>query len=279
LEGDKNMRDVLVRKVLVIGIIVLFIGIGVYPAIAENLSTSTNENISDKLVKVPVQIFGHNGFKSYKLSITKQQYDDFQVLKEKFKKDFEKADTMKKSVVVYRNMVLSLDKLGLLPEGMSIVEAEKLVLGPYYYLDKLGLLSDKKFVDDSQQNPEKIDHYYNSHCQLTWDSSNWWSYIWLPDYDYFGVILQILGIFFNKIAFGVNYGTLPDEPPDNPSVGWIHARSSQHEWVYNGTFWGGIGITDEPFGVYYFKGVNGFFGYRVDGYIFGNAKTVHIKTL
>jgi hypothetical protein len=41
-EEDENMGDRLLRKELVLGIIFLFIGAGVYPAIAVKLNTSIN---------------------------------------------------------------------------------------------------------------------------------------------------------------------------------------------------------------------------------------------
>jgi hypothetical protein len=50
------MGDKLIRKGLAIGIIFLFIGAGVYPAIAFKNKMSTTENISDELIKIPVQL-------------------------------------------------------------------------------------------------------------------------------------------------------------------------------------------------------------------------------
>ena len=270
------MKTGYVKKGLVVWIIVLFIGAGVYPTIAINNIMSTNENTSDELVKIPVQMFGLNGVKSYKKSITKQQYNELQILKESFKEDFENADSMKESVKVYRDMVLSLNELGLLPDGISVKDVEKLVLGHYYYLDKLGVLSDKIIVDDPQQDTAGI--YKNRFCQLTWASSNWWCYLRIPDFLIYDSMNWWLGIFMYRIAFGRDYRHAYEPPPES-SIGWINARSSRQEWKYNGTFWGELDRDGGAYESVYYKGVHGFFGYSIDGYIFGYARIVCIETV
>jgi hypothetical protein len=50
------MGDKLDRKGLIVGIIILFIGAGIYPAIAIKNKMLTTENISDELIKIPVQL-------------------------------------------------------------------------------------------------------------------------------------------------------------------------------------------------------------------------------
>lgn len=50
------MGNKLVKKGLAIGIIVLFIGAGIYPSIAIKNKMLTTENISDELIKIPVQL-------------------------------------------------------------------------------------------------------------------------------------------------------------------------------------------------------------------------------
>jgi hypothetical protein len=60
--GGKNMVDKFVRKGLVIGIIFLFIGAGVYPAIAVKLNTSTNtvqdekSSVNAKKIEKPLDL-------------------------------------------------------------------------------------------------------------------------------------------------------------------------------------------------------------------------------
>ncbi len=271
------MKTDFVKKGLVIVIVVLFVCVGISSAVAIKINISTNENTSDEFVKVPVQTFGLNGAKSYKKSITQQQYNELQILKERFKENFENADTMKESVGVYRDMVVSLNELRLLPDGISVKDVEKLVLGPYYYLDKLGLLSNKIIVDDSQQND--VGAYRLWFCQLTWAASNWWDYIMYPDFDELGFILRQLGFFLNKIAFGRNFNK-DWQPPHESSIGWIQARNLLYEWKYDGTFWGGLDYLIEPvYNVYYYKSVHGFFGYNIDGCIFGYARKVAIFAL
>jgi hypothetical protein len=277
-EGGLIMRDGFIKKGFVIGIIVLFIGVGVYPSIAVNLNTPNNENTSNELIEFPIQIFGYKGVKSYKISVTKQQYNEFQVLKERFKEDFENAYTMKESVDVYRNMVLSFKELGLLPEDMSIIEAEKLVMGPYYYLDKLGLLSDKITADKLFQ-PITGDDWEleNNNCFISGKSIESMCRTDSPLIP--GLIWILTGLWIGEIYYGINIG-----PPWNttyPATGWINTRNILKKWKYEGDFYGRISFAPY-FGLYI--GVKGFTGmlfyyteYMVDGcYYYGYAKKVKI---
>ena len=50
------MGNKLVKKGLAIGIIVLFIGVGIYPSIAIKNKISTTENTSGELIKISVQL-------------------------------------------------------------------------------------------------------------------------------------------------------------------------------------------------------------------------------
>lgn len=282
------MGDRLVRKGLVVGIIVLFIGAGIYPAIAFKINLLINSitYTSNELIEFPMQIFGLKGVKSYKISVTKQQYDDFQVLIKRFKEDFENADTMKESVRIYRDMVVSLNELGLLPKGMSIRDAEKLVLGPYYYLDKLALLSDKIIADEPQQSITGNDwELENTVCLISGNS-----YGSGPNYgdsSPFSDIIYILTgfrLWIGDIYYGFNVYSNNNSVP---AEGWIHTHGLKGKWTHEGQFYGkirNVNISYEDktllIGIKDFRGIC--IGYYDDwegfgSYHYGYAKRVKIS--
>jgi len=118
-----------IKKILVVGIIFLFIGIAVAPNIN---STVVKASIDNDLVEVTTQACGIKGFGNTTVKLTKQQYQNLEQYLVNFRAQLNKTTTREEAVPLFNEAVVELAEFGLLPEGMTIKQAQKLVTGAYY---------------------------------------------------------------------------------------------------------------------------------------------------
>ena len=116
------------KKLLVLGIIALFIGIAVAPSVT-SIEFSKDKTSNDDLVEINFQLCKTSGIEDHKMFITQEQVEQLNSLIENFKADLNNAETREETVGIYNDMVVSLDKLGILPEDFSCEEAQQLVTG------------------------------------------------------------------------------------------------------------------------------------------------------
>ena len=129
------MLKILCKKVLVLGIIILFFGISVAPGITANNSyfkktaqkNSEKETLNDDIAEITVQLYKADGVESHTVFLTQEQSDKLDNLIKSFKADLDKAETMEETIILFYDLVVSLDELGLLPDDISIGEAQELV--------------------------------------------------------------------------------------------------------------------------------------------------------
>ena len=112
------------KKLLAIGIIYLFIGVAVAPNINSNVvKTSTDNN----LVEVTSQACGIKGFGNTTVKLTKQQYHDLEQYLVEFRARLNQTTTREEAIPIFKDAVVELNKYGLLPKGMSVERAQRLI--------------------------------------------------------------------------------------------------------------------------------------------------------
>ena len=116
------------KKLLVIGIIFLFIGVAVAPSINFTVVKASADN---DLVEVSSQACGIQGFGNTTVKLTKQQYHDLEKYLVEFRARLNQTTTREQAVPLFKEAVVELNKFGLLPKGMSVEQTQKLVLGIY----------------------------------------------------------------------------------------------------------------------------------------------------
>ncbi|HUS98916.1 MAG TPA: hypothetical protein VMY59_01175 [Candidatus Thermoplasmatota archaeon] len=117
------MNNCIGRKVLVISVILLFIGVAVAPSINQSIVKASN----DDLVEVTTQACGIKGYRDTTVKLTREQYQNLEQYLVDFRARLNQTSTREEAVPIFKEAVVELDKYGLLPKGMSVEKAQKLV--------------------------------------------------------------------------------------------------------------------------------------------------------
>jgi hypothetical protein len=123
------MKDTWVKKGLVVSVILLFIGVAVAPSINFNVVKAYNDN---DLVEVTTQACGINGFGNTTVKLTRQQHQSLEQYLVEFRARLNKTTTREEVVPIFKDAIVELDKYGLLPKGMSVEQAQKLVTRQFH---------------------------------------------------------------------------------------------------------------------------------------------------
>ncbi|MBN1860496.1 MAG: hypothetical protein JW840_03445 [Candidatus Thermoplasmatota archaeon] len=116
------------KKILAVSIILLFLGVAVAPSINHSVVTASQEN---DLVEVTSQACGITGYKDTTVKLTREQYQDLEQYLVEFRAKLNQTTTREEAVPLFKEAVVELDKYGLLPRGMSVERAQRLVLRRY----------------------------------------------------------------------------------------------------------------------------------------------------
>jgi len=153
------------KKILTLGVILLFIGVAVAPSINSTVVKASNDN---NLVEVTSQTCGIKGFGNTTVKLTKQQYQNLEQYLVEFRARLNQTTTREEAVPIFKEAVVELNKYGLLPKGMSVEKAQKLVLGVYQQPRLLRLL------DKIQQRFSGTNYsdYENYNCLISGQTTN-----------------------------------------------------------------------------------------------------------
>jgi hypothetical protein len=262
------------KRIIVIGIICIFLLTSLNSISAKEINSNLEEKASNpESVEIPVKIFGDYGVNTYKIQLTQQEKADFDSIIEEFKSDLESAKTLKKTIKIYHNMVVSLDDFGMLPEGMNVKRVQRLVTGRFNIFNNIGFFSNKIIADKSQQPSGDI--FENSNCLVSGSSTESGPY---NPYLFVGwirwLIYSLTGFWIGPIYYGW-YSPLSGFWEF--ANGWIKTHSLQKKWDYEGNF---VGYLDwdgtDKMG--YYIGITGFIGMCYGDYYFGTARHVKIGT-
>ena len=114
------------KKIIVIGVIAFFIGVGIQPSIA----TAEIDDICKDYVDIEIDVCGLPGIKPYTVQLTKEQAVLIENCFYLINEQFEKVNTREEAKAILNDVVIKLDEHGLLG-GLSIKQAQKLVTGNY----------------------------------------------------------------------------------------------------------------------------------------------------
>ncbi len=114
------------RKMLAVGIILLFVGIAVAPSINQSVVRASTDN---DFVEVTSQACGIQGYKDTTVKLTREQYQNLEQYLVEFRARLNQTTTREEAVPIFKEAVVELDKYGLLPKGMSVERAQRLIIG------------------------------------------------------------------------------------------------------------------------------------------------------
>ncbi len=160
------MQKGLWKKGLVLGIIILFVGIAIQPGI---IADDSIEYDNSELVEITIQICKSNGANEHTVMLSQEQAEELESIINSTKIKLDAAKTMGETSAIFNDAVVSLYELGVLPDGMSIEDAKRLVNGMEQNLRIVKKLErwfsrNQKNLDDN----ENILCLIAGHTDLTW---------------------------------------------------------------------------------------------------------------
>jgi hypothetical protein len=298
------------KKQLVIGIIFLFISISIPPSVT-SIELSKDKNSKDiELVEITLQLCKTDGVKDHKMFITQEQDEQLNVLIESFKTDLDDAETREETIEIYKEMVASLDKLGVLPEDLSCEEAQQLVTGENRISNsekmKYEKLKNKNIGPDENENMFCLTAGITTNTAIVglgtilgslrlFIMAFFYEYLnpFLPgdiidfiyflrsEFWFFTTIFSFLFPF--KLGGFMIYGNILNVGPGvnsyNPAEGWVYTIGLNGKKTWDGPVYGNIfKITIGPFE--YFLGAIGFTGIKIlpfgSGFYLGSALQIKL---
>src|SRR4030065_152846 len=118
------MKDSWIKKGLVVSVILLFIGVTIAPRINFTVVKASDDN---DLVEIPPQACGIKGFGNTTVKLTREQYQNLEQYLVEFRARLNQTSTREEAVPIFKDAVVELDKYGLLPKGMSVGRAQRLL--------------------------------------------------------------------------------------------------------------------------------------------------------
>ena len=134
------------KKIHAVSVILLFIGVAVAPSINQSIVKASTD---DDLVEVTTQACGITGFKDTTVKLTREQYQDLEQYLVEFRARLNQTSTREEAVPLFKDAVVELDKYGLLPKGMSVERAQRLVTREKLNQLDISLGKHLKVVDNS----------------------------------------------------------------------------------------------------------------------------------
>jgi len=109
------------KKLLVVGVIVLFLGLACAPSINANVSRD------NELVEITTEICGLGGGK-HTVQLSKEEAEEVEQLIDDIERRLDEVETREETVEIFNEAVVELEKYGLLG-GLSVKQAQRLVTG------------------------------------------------------------------------------------------------------------------------------------------------------
>jgi hypothetical protein len=249
------MKNNRVNHCLVFGVILLFIGLSIAPSINFNVAKASNDSDS---VEVTTQACGIQGFGNTTVKLTGQQYQNLEQYLVDFRARLNQTTTREEAVPIFKEAVRELNKFGLLPKGMSVEKAQKLVTKRYEYRRGTTFLEKLRSTNQYMVNSNVL-------CFIAGQSTRTYfislisrialipygaSYPSLPGISLLFEIIFALSVLvgnFIPLAFlnWILFGDMHSRPSFHiePANGWIYTVGLTCVKTWTGYFSGGIFIT------------------------------------
>ena len=161
------------RKILAVGIILLFVGVTIAPTINFNTVKASQD---DDLVEVTTQACGINGFGNTTVKLTREQYQNLEQYLVDFNARYNKTTKRAETIPLFNEAIVELNKYGMLPKGLNIEQAQKLVAGQYQ--DKKIMRLQDKLI---QYHLLTLDNTSNYDCSIVGQGT------WVYFFNHFGI--------------------------------------------------------------------------------------------
>jgi len=112
------------KRILAVGVILLFFGVTIAPTINFQVVKASTD---DDLVEVTTQACGIQGYGDTTVKLTREQYQNLEQYLVEFRARLNQTSTREEAVPIFKDVVVELDKYGLLPKGMSVEKAQRLL--------------------------------------------------------------------------------------------------------------------------------------------------------
>jgi hypothetical protein len=296
----------------VVGIVLLFVGVAIVPSINVNVVKASNDN---ELVEVTSQACGIKADNTYTMLLTKRQVREVQRIFDELKNRLSTAESMEETQRIFNDTIVSMSRYNLLPNGMSIEQAKRLVISASQNQKIIPLLQkiSTKFQADA-----KTGTIQDSFCLIAGNTSN--THCAKPvtkitmrlfdimDYSSGNCILVVvstaLWIVFNPVStisqmilklqgnhcgVSIFFGNFHYAPYPNwlsPAQGWLSTNGINGKQNISGSFWGqkvtsGWQPQDDWYMNYTWRGCVGFTGFITyvgsdSAYYLGSALSVNV---
>ena len=167
------------KKLLSVGVIVLFLGLAIAPSINANISKAS---IDSELVEITTEVCGINGVTPNTVLLSKEDAEKVEQLFDSIRERLNATETREESEQIFKETVVELDKYGLLG-GLSIKQAQRLVTGKYHNSRTINL-PEKSF----KKRPLNFDENENVFCLIAGDAKNSLSFGTMP------IVIASLGL-------------------------------------------------------------------------------------
>ena len=266
------------KKLLVFGVIVLFLGLAIAPSINANVSKAS---IDSELVEITTEICGLNGGK-HTVQLSKEEAEEVEQLIDNIERRLDNVETREEAVEIFNEAIVELDKYGLLG-GLSVKQAQRLVTGRYQNPGVIKHVNKKEGIFENA----------NFFCLVAGSTSV--TMIMTPR----AVLLYILSrmsnldvnitsllsnlffnslevsTFFNPILFldivylgGIKYRQ--PLPKLVPAEGWIYSFGLMGEKSWNGSFYGNLPLPPLSIQLTHwdvYPGIFGLTGIKLSGFL------------
>jgi len=250
---EMNNEKCSFRKALVAAIVLLFVGVSVAPSINADINKALDEN---DFIEITIEVCGIKGINPHTVKLTKQEVNEVEDLFDDLKRKIEQANTKDEVIDILNVAIKELDKYDLLPDGISIKQAQSLVMGQHQNSKVFNLLEkvykiQRKDFDDNENVLCLIAgggcHFFESYLSFAsrrvsnifGELESWASgkdlknlaHLFYSFTKLFGLNIPTMLFFFglvNPICFGniIHYGILLndnwEDPSYTPSDGWVY---------------------------------------------------------
>jgi hypothetical protein len=187
----RTSRNILLKKGASVAIIILFLVVAVVPSINISVVKAATDN---DLVEVTIEVYGIKGFRNHTVKLTEQQYQNLEQYLIDFRERVNSTTTREETVPLFKEAIVEFNKYGLLPKGISVEHAQRLVTG-YYQNSNIvrKIQNDVQSIAKIKQNQNLDPNMKNVFCLLYAAATK------IPDYSPssfiipFGVLL-VLGL-------------------------------------------------------------------------------------
>ena len=288
------------KKIHVVGVILLFIGVAVAPSINMSVVKASQD---DDLVEVTTQACGIKGYGNTTVKLTREQYQNLEQYLVEFSARLNQTTTRKEAVPIFKEAVVELEKYGLLPRGMSEERAQRLVISlcfsqrsGEFFKRIFGGNQDIKsinmfcLVSGKATNIMSFGAFYPLRLYLSVlgnSFSDFWMFTWIIS----EILLVLRRAFFplylfGEFSIGEVYKYYQGSDKYYPSTGTIFSLGILGPRIYSGSYYGQIReiptVQMSPVGYsIYYSGILGFTGLNIGisggNFLIGSCILVNIE--